>query len=112
MKKYLKIDPSRFKFGGDLDFLLYQENGAEYVALYLYLCAKATNANGELVSQLGKMDVPLNESTLPQICDHFSRDTISVALRLFKKLELVYEQKNGILKISNFEQIVGFDEER
>lgn len=108
-KKYywLRLQADRLNVGGDLDFLLAQKNGAEYVALYFLLCAQTINTNGEMISQLGDMIIPFDIDTITRNCRHFSRDTVIVALELYKRLGLVYEQDNKILKIAKYDELVG-----
>lgn len=104
---WVKLDYSRFENGGDLDFLMGQPNGSEYVALYLMLCLNTRNTDGELISKLGEVIIPYDVEKIKRDCKYFSRDTIAIALSLFKQLGLVFEQENGILKINSFDSMVG-----
>lgn len=104
---WVKLDYSRFENGGDLDFLMGQPNGSEYVALYLMLCLNTRNTDGELISKLGEVIIPYDVEKIKRDCKYFSRDTIVIALSLFKQLGLIFEQENGILKINSFDSMVG-----
>ena len=104
---WVKLDYSRFESGGDLDFLMGQPNGSEYVALYLMLCLNTRNTDGELISKLGEVIIPYDVDKIKRDCKYFSRDTIVIALSLFKQLGLIFEQENGILKINSFDSMVG-----
>lgn len=104
---WVKLDFSRFENGGDLDFLMGQKNGAEYVVLYMMLCLNTRNTQGEFISKLGDVMIPFDIDKIVRDCKFFSRDTVMVALELYKRLGLVFEQENGILKIANFDKIVG-----
>ena len=87
-----------------VDFLMSQKNGANYVVLYQCLCLKCANTNGELVRTINEVIIPFDENKIVRDCKWFDIDTVRVALSLYKKLGLIYEQENGNLKISNFEK--------
>lgn len=103
---WLKLK-SEFMNGEIVDFLMSQKNGANYVVLYQMLCIKTINTKGELATQLGNILVPYNVEKIQRDLKWFDIDTVRVALELYKKLGLVYVQENGIIKILNFEEIVG-----
>ena len=90
-----------------VDFLLSQKNGANYVVLYQMLCLKSVNSNGLLARQIGEIIVPYDVEKIQRDCKHFDIDTVRVALELYKKLGLVYEQQNGILQIADFDRLIG-----
>ena len=107
-KKYYWIKLKTDFFSQDtMDFLMSQENGAKYVALYQMLCLMTANSGGNLCSQVGEMLVPYDAKKIVRETKYFDFDTVVVALDLFKKLGLIYEQDDGILKIANFEAMVG-----
>ena len=91
----------------DIDFLLSQENGCEYVVLYQMLCLNTANTNGRLESQMNEVIVPYDIKKIARDTKYFDIDTIIVALELYKKLGLVYEEEDQILKISNIERMIG-----
>ena len=97
----------KFLTSDTVDFLMSQKDGANYVVLYQMLCLKSINNNGELSRQIGELIIPFDEEKIQRDTKHFSIDTIRVAMELYKKLGLIYVQDNGILKISNFERLVG-----
>lgn len=90
-----------------VDFLLSQKNGANYVVLYQMLCLKSVNSNGLLARQIGEIIVPYDVEKIQRDCKHFDIDTVRVALELYKKLGLVYEQQDGMLQIADFDRLVG-----
>lgn len=90
-----------------IDFLLSQKNGANYVVIYQMLCLKTINSDGELATQIGEMLIPFDAEKIQRDFKHFDLDTIRVALELFKKLGLIYEQTNGIIKITDFQELIG-----
>ena len=90
-----------------IDFLMSQDNGCQYVVLYQMLCLNTANNNGRLATNIGEMIVPYNIEKITRDTKYFNTDTVIVALELFKKLGLVYEEEHNILKISNFDEMVG-----
>ena len=90
-----------------VDFLMSQKEGANYVVLYQMLCLKTVNNGGILGRYLGEIIVEYDANKIARDCKYFSIDTVRVALELYKKLGLVYELENGLLKISNFENLIG-----
>jgi predicted phage replisome organizer len=107
-KKYYWIKLKTNFFNTEqIDFLMSQDNGSEYVVLYQMLCLNTANNNGELASKIGEMIVPYNVDKIVRDTKYFKTDTVIVALELFKKLGLIYEENQNILKISNFSEMVG-----
>ncbi len=101
----LKTD---FFTGDEMDFLLSQENGAEYVVLYQMLCLSTANNDGRLETKIGEMIIPYNAKKIARDCKYFDIDTVNIAMALYKQLGLIYEEsQNGILKIANFADMVG-----
>lgn len=90
-----------------VDFLMSQKNGSDYVVLYQLLTLKTINTNGTLCRQIGEVIIPFDPEKIQRDCKWFEIDTIIVALELYKKLGLVYENTDGFLKITNFENMVG-----
>ena len=90
-----------------IDFLLSQKNGCEYIVLYQMLCLNTANNNGEMCSKIGEMIVPYNVEKIVRDTKYFDFDTVTIALELFKKLGLIYEEEDKILKITNFNEMVG-----
>ena len=90
----------------EIDWLLSQKNGAEYIVLYQMLCLMTANNNGELSSKFGEMIVPYDVDKIVRDTKYFDFDTVKVALELYKKLGLVYESENDMLKISKYEEMI------
>lgn len=93
-----------------IDWLISQQNGCEYVVLYQKLCLLTANKGGELSSAVGEIIVPYDASKIARDTK-FSFDTVVVALELFKKIGLIYEQEDGILKIPYVDEVVGSETE-
>ena len=107
-KKYYWIKLKTEFFNQDtIDFLLSQNNGCEYVVLYQMLCLMTANNNGTLSTNVGEIIVPYDVEKIARDTKYFSEDTIRVALELYKQLGLIYEGDNSILKITNFDQMIG-----
>lgn len=96
-----------FMTSDTVDFLMGQKNGANYVVLYQMLCLKTVNTNGELARKIGEIIMPYDAEKIQRDCKYFDIDTIRVALELYKQLGLIYKQEDSILKIANFENMVG-----
>jgi hypothetical protein len=97
----------RFISSDTVDFLMYQKDGANYVVLYQMLCLKTVNNGGVLARALGEMIVPYDVEKIQRDCKWFSVDTVRIALELYKKLGLIYENNEGILAISDFDRLIG-----
>lgn len=103
---WIKLKTNFFNLD-EIDFLLSQTNGCEYIVLYQMLCLNTANSNGELRSKVGEMIIPYDIDKIVRETRYFNRDTIIVALELFKKLNLIYTQEDNILRITNFDDMVG-----
>lgn len=109
-KKFYWIKLRRDFMSGDIvDFLMSQRNGSQYVVLYQMLCMMCINTKGTLSKQIGELIIPFDIDKIQRDCKYFNRDTITIALGLFKKLGLIYEQDAGVLAITGFENLVGYE---
>lgn len=107
-KKFYWIKLKTNFFGReDIDFLLSQKNGAEYVVLYQMLCLNTANNDGRLESKIGEILVPYNAEKIVRDCKYFDIDTVNIAMGLYRKLGLIYEEEDSVLKISNYDEMVG-----
>lgn len=89
-----------------IDWLISQKNGCEYVVLYQKLCLLTANKDGKLAMQIGEMLIPYDVNKIARDTK-FSIDTVIVAMELFKKIGLIYEQEDGVLYIPYTKEIVG-----
>ena len=89
-----------------IDWLISQKNGCEYIVLYQKLCLMTANKEGRLAMTVGEMIIPFDANKIARDTK-FSIDTVVVALELFKKIGLVYEQEDGILRIPYVQELVG-----
>ena len=90
-----------------VDFLMSQEGGANYIVLYQMLCLKTINTDGRLSRTIGEVIIPFDEYKIQRDCKWFSIDTIRVAMELYKKLGLIYEDADGTLVISDHKGLIG-----
>ena len=91
-----------------IDFLLSQPNGCQYVVLYQMLCLKTANNGGTLATNVGERIVPYDVNKIVRDTKYFDFDTVTISLVLFKQLSLIYKSNKNKLKISNFDNMVGF----
>lgn len=99
---------STFMSSDAVDFLMGQKNGSQYVVLYQMLCLMTIHSNGRLERQLGEVIIPYDAEKIQRDTKYFSLDTVRVALELFKKLGLIYQnEEDGCLSISGYEELVG-----
>jgi len=103
---WIKLKDS-FMTSDTVDFLMSQKGGANYVVLYQMICLKTINTQGLLARQIGEVIVPYNIDKIYRDCKYFEKDTIIVALELYKKLGLIYENNDKYLQIIGFEKLVG-----
>lgn len=103
---WIKLKDS-FMSSDEIDYLMSQPDGANYVVLYQMLCLKAINTGGCLVSQIGEMLIPYDAEKIQRECKWFSLATVRVALSVYKQIGLIFESPDGILTISNYSDIVG-----
>lgn len=103
---WIKLKDS-FMSSDEIDYLMSQPDGANYVVLYQMLCLKTINTNGCLVSKIGEMLIPYDAEKIQRECKWFSLATVRVALSVYKQIGLIFESPDGILAISNYSDIVG-----
>lgn len=90
-----------------VDFLMGQKDGANYVVLYQMLCLKTINTGGRLERTIGEVIIPYDEEKIQRDTKWFTIDTVRVALNLYKSLGLIYADKNGVLCLTDHENLVG-----
>lgn len=84
-----------------------QKNGANYVVLYQMLCLMTINTNGRLSRQIGEVIIPYDVDKIQRDTKWFSADTVRVALGLYAKLGLIYQEQDGTLVLANHSEMVG-----
>lgn len=99
----------QFMNSEEIDYLMSQKDGANYVVIYEMLVLSVSNKDGKLQTQIGELIVPYTLDKICRECKWFSVDTIKVALTLFAQLGLMFKDENGILEISGFNNFVGHE---
>lgn len=103
---WIKLRES-FMFSDTVDFLMSQKDGANYVVLYQLLCLKTINTGGRLERTIGKVVIPYDVDKIQRDCKWFSTDTIRIALTLYKRFDLIYEDLDGTLVLADHGNLVG-----
>lgn len=103
---WIKLKESFFINNDVTDWILAQPNGCEYIVLYLKLCLFTANKGGRLAMEIGEMLIPFDAQKIARETK-FDIDTVIVAMELFKKIGLIYEEADGILKIPYVDEVVG-----
>ena len=107
-KKYYWIKLKQSLMTSDkVDYLMSQKDGANYVVLYQCLCLLTTNTKGVLGKEIGEIIIPYDVDKIQRDTKWFTKDTILVALELYKKLGLIYQLDNGLYQIKDYEELVG-----
>ena len=92
----------------EIDYLMRQKGGSDYVVLYQSLCLLAINNKGVLADKIGEILVPYDDNKIHGLTKGwFSIDTVRIGLALFTQLGLVYQDEGGIFKLADFENLVG-----
>ena len=103
---WIKLRES-FMTSDTVDFLMSQKDGANYVVLYQMLCLKTINTGGRLSRTIGEIVIPYDVEKIQRDCKWFSADTIRVALNLYKRFGLIYEERDGTLVLADHNSMVG-----
>ena len=103
---WIKLKDS-FMTSDAVDFLMGQKDGANYVVLYQMICLKTINTDGRLERRIGEVIIPYDEAKIQRDTKWFSMDTIRVALELYKALGLIYTDNDGVLCLTNHNEMVG-----
>ena len=107
-KRYYWLKLKRdFMFGDEVEYMMSQPDGAQFVMIYLMLCFAAINSNGALLRSLGEMIIPFDIPRIQRECRYFDESIIEKAVELYSKIGLIYEDQNGAFVIANFDNMVG-----
>ena len=90
-----------------IDFFMSQPNGAQYVVLYQMLCLKTINTGGKLERRIGEVLIPFDVAKITRDMKYFSEDTVRVAMDLYKRFGLIYQDENGTLVMTDHDNLVG-----
>ena len=103
---WIKLKDS-FMSSDEIDYLMSQQDGANYVVLYQMLCLKTINTNGCLVSKIGEMLIPYDAEKIQRECKWFPLSTVRLALTVYKQIGLIFENPDGTLSISDYQNMIG-----
>ena len=103
---WIKLKDS-FMSSDEIDYLMSQPDGANYVVLYQMLCLKPINTNGCLVSKIGEMLIPYDAEKIQRECKWFPLSTVRLALTVYKQIGLIFENPDGTLSISDYQNMIG-----
>lgn len=103
---WIKLKDS-FMSSDEIDYLMSQPDGANYVVLYQMLCLKTINTNGCLVSKIGEMLIPYDAEKIQRECKWFPLSTVRLALTVYKQIGLIFENQDGTLSISDYQNMIG-----
>ena len=103
---WIKLKDS-FMSSDEIDYLMSQPDGANYVVLYQMLCLKTINTNGCLVSKIGEMLIPYDAEKSQRECKWFPLSTVRLALTVYKQIGLIFENPDGTLSISDYQNMIG-----
>lgn len=103
---WIKLKDS-FMSSDEIDYLMSQPDGANYVVLYQMLCLKTINTNGCLVSKIGEMLIPYDAEKIQRECKWFPLLTVRLALTVYKQIGLIFENPDGTLSISDYQNMIG-----
>jgi len=87
-------------------FIEEQENGKDYLLLYLKLCLKSLTKDGKLYRLVGKSIIPYDFKSLATLTDT-PIDTVSNAMRLFKQIGIIEVLETGELYMSQIDEMIG-----
>lgn len=103
---WIKLRES-FMTSDTVDFLMSQKDGANYVVLYQMLCLKTINTGGRLSRTIGEIVIPYDVEKIQRDCKWFSADTIRMALNLYQRFGLIYQEQDGTLVLAEHRHLVG-----
>ena len=103
---WIKLKDS-FMSSDEIDYLMSQPDGANYVVLYQMLCLNTINTNGCLVSKIGEMLIPYDAEKIQRECKWFPLSTVRLALTVYKQIGLIFENPDGTLSISDYQNMIG-----
>lgn len=104
---WIRLKTDFFSTDGPIDLLMSQPHGADYVVLYQMLCLQTVNTGGRMATSVGDVLVPYDEKKIARDTRYFGIDTVRVAMSLYRKLGLVYEETDGVIALSDYDDMVG-----
>lgn len=107
---WIKLRTDFFAANSAMDLLMSQDNGSDYVVLYQMLCLQTVNTGGRMAASVGDVLMPYDIRKIARDTKYFDVDTVTVALSLFQKLGLIYEEQDGIIALTGYDEMVGSEQ--
>ena len=106
-KQYYWIKLQNDFFDGEqIDYVRDQENGAEYVYIYLRLCFLAANNDGAVERRIGPKVMPYSIAKLAEVVKS-TPEHVEAAISLFREIELIEDLENGAFALTRSAEMVG-----
>lgn len=107
-KNYFIKMPTDFFKEGQIDWLLSQPNGCDYVIIFVMLVLMTANSHGLLAQKIGETKImPFRAEKIKRDTAYFSLETIEKALELYRELDLICIREDGAMEINNYDRYVG-----
>ena len=107
-KNYFIKMPTDFFKEGQIDWLLSQPNGCDYVIIFVMLVLMTANSHGLLAQKIGETKImPFRAEKIKRDTAYFSLETIEKALELYRELDLISIREDGAMEINNYDRYVG-----
>ncbi len=106
-KQYYWIKLQNDFFDGEqIDYVREQENGAEYIYIYLRLCFLAANNGGVVERRIGPKVIPYSVEKLAAVIKS-TPEAVEAAISLFKEIGLIKDTENGAFALTRSSEMVG-----
>ncbi len=92
--------------GEQMDYVREQEQGSEYIYIYLRLCFLAANNGGVVERRIGPKVIPYTSEKLAEVIKS-KGDLVAKALSLFEEIGLVETLDNGSFLMVKVSEMVG-----
>ncbi len=89
-----------------IDYVREQENGAEYIYIYLRLCFLAANNGGVVERRIGPKVIPYSAEKLAAVIKS-TPEAVEAAIALFKEIGLAEDTENGAFDLVKAYEMVG-----
>ncbi len=92
--------------GEQMDYVREQEQGSEYIYIYLRLCFLAANNGGVVERRIGPKVIPYTSEKLAEVIKS-KGDLVAKALSLFEEIGLVETLDNGSFRMVKVSEMLG-----
>ncbi len=106
-KRYYWLQLKEDFFDGEqMDYVREQEQGSEYIYIYLRLCFLAANNGGVVERRIGPKVIPYTSEKLAEVIKS-KGDLVAKALSLFEEIGLMEKLDNGSFLMVKVSEMVG-----